>query len=135
MVRWPVNNIPLNTSPRDFILPWNLAFFTLDFLWNLTYISLFINKLVCIKWMYNDMYLYPLCHFLLTLGPTCSFCFNLHCHLQKFISPQLWGSTWRATYHWKRHDLYYPSMGFLFASVNSFMSIYFNQLWGPKSNG
>jgi len=85
------------------------------------------------KWMYNEMDLYPLCHFLLILGSTCSFFFNSHCHVQKFISPQSWGSMWCDTYHQKRHDLYYPSTGFLSGCVISFMSIYFDQLWGPKS--
>jgi hypothetical protein len=35
-------------------------------------------------------------------------------------------------YHWKQHDVYYPSMGVVFACALSFMSKYLHQSCGPK---
>ena len=58
--------------------------------------------------------------------------FSVHCHLQKFISPQPWGSMWCATYHRKQHDVYYPFMGVVYACAFSFMSKYLYQSCGPK---
>ena len=47
-------------------------------------------------------------------------------------SLQPWGSTWRATYHRKQHDVYYPSMGVVSACTLSFMSKYLHQSCVPK---